>query len=1064
MEKYNLDEWFQLTPSEFREKSELLLKLSDAIEKLDSEINQKQKRIQKYVETLKSLKFTNEGEKSIQSAIQNYDKFTQSAKDLSNAQEKLKETQEAVGKQSKAQEGSLEALKNEAKQAQKAYEALGSSVDDSIKESTLRKFKESQKALEKQRKAINDTRKEAREFAKDNKVAEGSLDDMRKKLRDLVNQRNTIRVDSDDFKKAQIQVRTLNDEIKRLESQAGDNRRNVGNYAASIKEAFSGIQAASGGAISGITSGGGGLGALSGAIGSVPQLAAAVAVVESLSVALQELGRVNRSVLEIQQLSKTAGAELKQISADVLAVSNTFKLGEKEVAEAANSLAKQYNITFGQALTQLEKQLLAAGSQSDVVLDLIREYPIQFKNAGISIEDYTKIISQAALQGDFFADKTADAVKEINLRLSEFTPSVQKALEGAFGNDFAAKIKQRVNSGTEPILNIFRDIGKEARQAGLSTTQLATLTADLGGGPAEDAGGLLRVYELINDALKDGQRETSELEKRQAETLRIQKEYNAQLVNLSENFSGLGTTIENNFTSALTEALSVLNSLLTGFSTVQDLVVSLDQKTENYRKTVKSFSGQDRAKEFSRLTKELREQEKALDNLTQTSGLDNFGREVQEALLDAASLGLPLDAVLDTFGITKDQVKDSILGDDATQAIQKQAARVKALKDQLSILGEADVSNIVTGSPSPTPDPKSSGSSKKEKEYLTRVKLLEELKRVQAELNQEIQKEAELQRPEKIEELANERARLADLLGEELLKRKEILQANALGIEVETLKKAEIEKTKIVKAEGVKRLKFFENEQEAQQVIIQEASAIISSVMSDRYQSEKQAAQRAFDFKQRLLENELERAGDNEFVRAEIQERITENERRFAEEQAKREKRQAVFQNTLYALTALGLAAAQAFLNPAANFAAAQAAFNAAFTAAKPIPAFEKGTESTPKGPVVLAEKGPELMEKNGKFMMADKPGIYEPGQGWKIYTSPETQAFLGHNNTLTKEDIPKNTTNGMFSELLRSNEKLNETLKNKSLTFSGTIFTRKGIQRVENLSKKQAQWLQKNR
>ena len=100
------------------------------------------------------------------------------------------------------------------------------------------------------------------------------------------------------------------------------------------------------------------------------------------------------------------------------------------------------------------------------------------------------------------------------------------------------------------------------------------------------------------------------------------------------------------------------------------------------------------------------------------------------------------------------------------------------------------------------------------------------------------------------------------------------------------------------------------------------------------------AAQRAFDAQNRLFEQELENARGNEALQAEILEKQAQAERQFQQDQARREKQQAVFQSTLQALIALGLAASRGFQDPTLNLGAAQAAINAAVIAATPIPAF----------------------------------------------------------------------------------------------------------------------------
>jgi hypothetical protein len=703
----------------------------------------------------------------------------QKVKALRAENEKLKKSHQQGAQATEAQEDSMSALEKQIKELTKEYKLLGNTEEKDIvrKKELEKQISGVSTQLEKQRKNLVDVRKESRQMAKETDVASGSLEEMRVKLSQMTRRRNKLQVDSDDFRIAQKEIRTLTDEIKRLEREAGDNRRNVGNYADSIREAFANMNMGGGipgggGGVMGIASG------LSGIVGMAGPVGIAVAgITTALAGAVEQLERINKVRLDLQSIIGTGGEQLDGFTAKVLALSNTFGLESKEIAQAASSLANQYGVGFGEAVESLEKQLLGAGANSEAVLDIIKEYPVQFKNAGISLEDFTKIAAEAGRQGDFFADKIADSVKEIQLRLSELTPASKKALEGAFGTEFANDIQRRINSGTEPILDIFLDIGKHAKQAGLNTQQLATLTADLGGGPTEDAGGLLRVYETLNKALGDAQEETSELARRQKQNLEVQEEYNQELVALAKNFDGVSHSVEVAFTQALTGALTVLNEILETFQSTSDVIAKLEKGTQEYAKAAKEMQGEQLTDEISRVNEQLEKEQVALQKLTkEAENASSAGQAVRQAftgqtivndLTEQAALVNNLEkrlkALTDQYKSLQDQ-----------QANEQSEEQKKRIAEQLK---QAEAQKKAAEEARKAAEKAAKAERDREREMLrrianskvettasqTRIGLMSELIEKEKELKEEKSKDFLSQDPQRIAALENEISKLKEL-------------------------------------------------------------------------------------------------------------------------------------------------------------------------------------------------------------------------------------------------------------------------------------------------------------
>jgi hypothetical protein len=75
-------------------------------------------------------------------------------------------------------------------------------------------------------------------------------------------------------------------------------------------------------------------------------------------------------------------------------------------------------------------------------------------------------------------------------------------------------------------------------------------------------------------------------------------------------------------------------------------------------------------------------------------------------------------------------------------------------------------------------------------------------------------------------------------------------------------------------------------------------------------------------------------------------------------------------------------------------------AAQAAIVLAKPlpeIPKFAKGTKSSPAGVALVGEAGRELLYKDGKASLVDKPTYVDLSAGTQVLTNRETERILQH-------------------------------------------------------------------
>jgi hypothetical protein len=235
-----------------------------------------------------------------------------------------------------------------------------------------------------------------------------------------------------------------------------------------------------------------------------------------------EIEKTNQLVRDLTQESGDA-VDLIRIRAEEL--SNTFDVDVKESIESAKSLAKGFGISYEEAFDIIEDGAIRGKLTSGEFLDSLKEYPVQFKNAGFSATEFADIVN-AGIDLSIYSDKLPDAIKEFNLAITEQTPAAREALENAFGPEFTGKLLDGLRDGSITAKDALAQISGEAERIGLNSQQAQLLTADLFKGAGEDAGGALNIFKAVNQALNDQKKPLTDIQLLQKQQLEANKELN----------------------------------------------------------------------------------------------------------------------------------------------------------------------------------------------------------------------------------------------------------------------------------------------------------------------------------------------------------------------------------------------------------------------------------------------------------------------------------------------------------------------------------------------------------
>ena len=346
--------------------------------------------------------------------------------------------------------------------------------------------------------------KQLKNQVKIQKEQEGSLKQLRAELSNLTAAYDAMSQAERDGAKGTALKKKINDVTDALkEAEEGTQRyyRNVGNYEDSIKSVL-GINNQFAESLIEIGQSGKGV---NGAFTEMKTSAMAfgktllglmsnpvfmaIAAIGGAGVAFKGWYDYNKGVEEAnrltQQFTGATGDELKALRSDVMVLAETFDRDFKETLIATNALSKQFGISLSQATELIKDGLVAGADASGQFLDILKEYPTFFREAGISAEGFVAIATQTAQQG-IYSDKGVDTIKEATIRLREMADATKTALDGiGLSGD---EIQEQLTSGSKTMFEVIQQVSTQLSKLPETSSEVGTALADIFGGPGEDSG------------------------------------------------------------------------------------------------------------------------------------------------------------------------------------------------------------------------------------------------------------------------------------------------------------------------------------------------------------------------------------------------------------------------------------------------------------------------------------------------------------------------------------------------------------------------------------------------
>lgn len=456
-------------------------------------------------------------------------KKLEAIKELNKESKKFKSTQESVNKSNEEAENTLGNLKKRIKELKKEAEG----VDRSSK-----KFNELSEEIRGLNDDIKQTTREFRSNTSSVRLVAGSynaLQEEQKKLRALL---RSLPQDAANFNQVKKKVQENQKQLDDFNRSLASSGNIVADYGKGAKQVF----------------------------GSLKSVIVAGLAIGSIREASQ---LVSETVVEVNALRKdlaglAGGANLDQLTIQARTLSKVFGVDAQQLVNATNALTKGLGGDFTKNLKVIEKTLANVSStQRDEILEQIKEYSVQAKKAGFSVEDLSSLLVSASNQG-IFSDKGIDVIKEVSLRLTELTPATRDALEGIGLS--ATGIENALKSGTKSVKDIIQEVSTRLGELKDNTPAVQTAIADIFGGPGEDAGiEFLRSLKNIGGEIKELDKDQQRLINSTKALARVENDTAKQFKETQLVFTELGNVAKRLFLNIFKSAGPIIEGVATAF-------------------------------------------------------------------------------------------------------------------------------------------------------------------------------------------------------------------------------------------------------------------------------------------------------------------------------------------------------------------------------------------------------------------------------------------------------------------------------------------------------------------
>ena len=640
--------------------------------------------------------------------------------------------------------------------------------------------------------AIRVLNKEIQNNIKIQKEKEGSAKALRAELSNLTAEYDSLsRAERNAAKGKELKdkINAITDELKGAEEETQRFYRNVGNYEESIKRAV-GINSDFANSLLNISQNSKGLkgfmtnvkteifsfgSALTGLLKNKVFLG--IAGIAGAGFAFKWWYDYNKGIKEATKLTKQftdySGNQLKEYRSEVQALADYYGKDFKETLLTINTLTQQFGIENEKAQKIIKDGFVAGADANDDYFDSIKEYSAQFKEAGLSADEFVAIIAQTSRMG-IFSDKGIDTIKEANIRLREMTTSTADALDGI--GISSKRVQQELQSGYKTTFQIMQEVSARLNELPDSSQKVGTAIADIFGNMGEDAGlKYIRTLKDISTDLDSVKKKTGELGKAEEDLLTSQTELTKEISLLFDATGGAFEKMESKVKSFVNDVLSSLVRVVrTAFESIDEIA---ERETWQAKELGKSVASEGIADEYAKIAvaqenyiKQGLSGEEALKkakddrlkmlklSLVQEEQYLKYAESVNEKYNKELK-----DASFWRQGLGLDRTNSAINKDIASSwtELMNQTAAVESLKETMKLISSYNPNGVTKTSGDNVPDAEVLEAKKKEIEEIRKAE--DELLKLIKDGREKQSQEIKLQYDRQIEDLRSRLATETDL-------------------------------------------------------------------------------------------------------------------------------------------------------------------------------------------------------------------------------------------------------------------------------------------------------------
>lgn len=318
---------------------------------------------------------------------------------------------------------------------------------------------------------------------------------------------------------------------------------------------------------------GGKLGMLANPAGAAAAAVAAVgvAIVATAMDAAAGAKEIAAFKKELSARAGLTGEDLSKAAINIKALTDTYGADEEQLIKTINAVSKNRKITFDEARGIVEDQLNRG--MSSEALEWWSEYDVQLQKVGLTAKESGEYIKYSQQQG-IYDDKAVDALKEAQLRLSEFNDDTRESLN-VLGPQFVNTLQADLKAGKKTTFEVLNDIAVQSEKVGLNAQQQQTLVAGLASAAGEDSGRMLEVIRGFNTEMKKGIQPLTEQQKRTQELANANRELAGEYAQFGTELNKNGTSFEILWIKIKTGAVAALNFFMPAVNAIGDFFLDI---------------------------------------------------------------------------------------------------------------------------------------------------------------------------------------------------------------------------------------------------------------------------------------------------------------------------------------------------------------------------------------------------------------------------------------------------------------------------------------------------------